>query len=226
MNKSYVRARKPEEKEQRKLHLLNVARSLIENKNDLNVLSLNEIARSANMAKANVYRYFESREALLLELLWDEWQAWYKEFQKDWSKLSSNKKNIDNLAKVMASSFSNHGLLCNLTTALPAVLEKNLSFETIKEFKYRSLIFFGDVAHYLESCSADLSAKKYALFLQDTVTLIAGLYPFTQTNTVVDKVLSDPQLKFFKRDFKSELERYICALLNVQKQKTKRKIQS
>ncbi len=87
MSKRYLRARNPEQKEERRQHLLDVARALIDAESDLKLLSLNEIARSAKMAKANIYRYFESREALLLELLWDEWQDWFKDFQKDWSKV-------------------------------------------------------------------------------------------------------------------------------------------
>lgn len=226
MTKSYLRARKPEEKEQRKLHLLNVARSRIETQSDLNLLSLNEIARSAKMAKANIYRYFENREALLLDLLWDEWQKWFTDFQKDWSKVPNNKRSFDHLIKVLAASLSRRELLCNLTTALPSILEKNLSGEKIKEFKYRTLVFFGRVSQHLEECSKELTVKKYAVFLQDTVSLIAGLYPFTHHNKVVDEVLLDPQLEFFKRDFQSELERYLRALANDQKKKPRKRLRT
>lgn len=212
MSKRYVRARKPEQKEERRQHLIGVARALIDSESDLKLLSLNEIARSAKMAKANIYRYFESREALLLDLLWDEWQDWFKDFQKDWSRVQKSKKTFDHLIKTLAMSFSKRDLLCNLTTALPSVVEKNLTEQTIKEFKYRSMQLFGEIANYLENCSDDLDAKSYAIFLQDTVSLIAGIYPFSQPNKVVAKVLMDPKLQFFKRDFSLELERYMMAL--------------
>ena len=214
MSKGYLRARKPEEKEERKLHLLDVARSLIELENDLNLLSLNEIARSAKMAKANIYRYFESREALLLDLLWEEWLAWFKDFQKDWSKLSKNKKSFDYLIRHLAQTLSRRQLLCNLTASLPSVIEKNLSEQTIKDFKYQSIELFGEIANYLETCSDKLPANLYAIFLQDTVSLIAGIYPFAHPNKVVGKVLLDPELRFFKRNFGAELERYMMAIVN------------
>ena len=226
MTKRYLRATKPEEKEERKLHLLDVARSLIEAESDLNLLSLNEIARSAKMAKANIYRYFETREALLLDLLWDEWQIWFSEFQKDWSKTVKNKNKFENLIKALALSLSRRELLCNLTTALPSVVEKNLSEETIREFKYRSIVFFGNVSGYLETSCNHMSSKEYAVFLQDSVSLIAGIYPFAHPNHIVEKVLSDPQLRFFKRDFASELERYMLALANDLKQQSTKKKRS
>ena len=220
MSKRYLRARNPEQKEERRQHLLDVARALIDAESNLNLLSLNEIARSAKMAKANIYRYFESREALLLELLWDEWQDWFKDFQKDWSKVPKSKKIFDSLIKNLAMSFSKRDLLCNLTTALPTVVEKNLSEPTIKEFKYRSIQLFSDIANYLENCSNDLDSKTYAIFLQDSVSLIAGIYPFSHPNEVVASVLMDPQLHFFKRDFSLELERYMMALANDFKKKS------
>jgi AcrR family transcriptional regulator len=220
MSKRYLRARNPEQKEERRQHLLDVARALIDAESDLQLLSLNEIARSAKMAKANLYRYFESREALLLDLLWDEWQDWFKDFQKDWSKVAKSKKSFDSLIKTLALSFSKRDLLCNLTTALPTVVEKNLSEPTIKEFKHRSIQLFSEIANYLENCSNELDSKTYAIFLQDSVSLIAGIYPFSHPNDVVARVLMDPQLHFFKRDFSLELERYMIALANDFKKKS------
>ena len=39
-------------------------------------VSLNELSRRVGLAKSNVLRYFESREAVLLDLLGSEWQEW------------------------------------------------------------------------------------------------------------------------------------------------------
>jgi len=39
-------------------------------------LSLNELSRRVGLAKSNVLRYFESREAVLLELLDSAWRDW------------------------------------------------------------------------------------------------------------------------------------------------------
>lgn len=211
MKKKYLRARKPEEKEERKSHLLDVTRLLLEIENNLNSLSLNQIARSAKMAKANIYRYFESREALLLELLWDEWQIWFQEFQTSWTKTQKNKKNFKFLIKSLAHSLSSRELLCNLTTALPSVLEKNLSEDAIRDFKFKSISFFGEVATYLEECSGEMCTSDYAILLQDTCSFICGIYPFARPNSTVEKVLQDPKLRFFKRDLSSELERYMVA---------------
>lgn len=212
MAKRFVRARKPEEKELRRKHLLEISRKLLEKDLDINNLSLNEIARKAGMAKANVYRYFETREALLLELLWDEWQTWYDSFKKSLNKNPKSKKSLELLVKTMATSLSERQLLCSLTTVLPSIVEKNLSEATLRQFKLKSLDFFGEIASFLEDICPTLSAEKYAIFLQDVVTVIAGLYPFAYPPPKVAEVIDLPELKFYKRDFKKELERYLLTL--------------
>ena len=68
MDLGFQRARQPAQKEQRRTHLLTTARELLAGGVGLRALSLNELARHAEMAKANVYRYFPNKYALLHEL--------------------------------------------------------------------------------------------------------------------------------------------------------------
>lgn len=212
MNERFLRARKPEEKELRSNHLLATARSLLLQDADIKKLSLNEIARKSGMAKANVYRYFETREALLLELLWSEWQDWFDEFQKKWAKKPNVSRDLMALISLFAETIACKKLLCSLTAALPAVLEANLSAEKVKEFKFNSLRFFAEIASRFENSCPELTAHSFAILLQDTITFIVGIYPFAFPNETVAKVLSHPDLRFFRRDFRGELERYLIAV--------------
>ncbi len=80
----FVRARQPEQKEERRRNLIATARAMLDERMRLDELSLNELARRAGMTKSNVYRYFESREAVLLALLEDEWRSWFDELRGGW----------------------------------------------------------------------------------------------------------------------------------------------
>ena len=55
--------------------IIETARRMIEAKGVDNV-SLNAIAREAGLSKPNLYRYYESREAILLALLIEEHRSW------------------------------------------------------------------------------------------------------------------------------------------------------
>ena len=62
---SFQRARDPEQKEQRRQDLLAAARRLIV-AHGVAAVGLSDIAREVGLAKSNLYRYFASREEILL----------------------------------------------------------------------------------------------------------------------------------------------------------------
>ena len=71
----WQRARSDEQKAQRRQMLLEAAARLHRHK-PIEEVSLNAIAREANISKGNIYRYFESREELFLQLTLDAMQRW------------------------------------------------------------------------------------------------------------------------------------------------------
>jgi len=208
----FLRARKPEEKEERRAHLLATARAMLGGGGDVADVSLSEIARRAGMAKSNVYRYFETREALQLALVWDEWAAWYGALIAGYRKPGRGHRALDALLKQVAQSLAARPLLCALTAALPSVVERNLSDATVYDFKVRSLEFFGETAEFFERCAPEVSAQAYAGLIHDTVALIAGLHAFSNPAPSVARALKSPELKSFRRDFASDLERMLLAL--------------
>ena len=63
----FQRARKPEEKDERRRAILLAARDLAREVG-ARELSLNELGRRSGVSKPNIYRYFESREEVLFRL--------------------------------------------------------------------------------------------------------------------------------------------------------------
>ncbi len=73
---SWKRAVQPEQKDQRRDALLGAARTLYDSGSDG---SLRKIAKAAGIAPSGVYRYFSSREAILLAILGEDVTAWMKD---------------------------------------------------------------------------------------------------------------------------------------------------
>src|SRR6266487_3522129 len=71
----FQRARSEEQREARRQAILGAAAAMLAEMPVAEV-TLNELSRRAGLAKSNVLRYFESREAVLLELLDSAWQDW------------------------------------------------------------------------------------------------------------------------------------------------------
>ena len=84
---SFQRARKPHEKAHRERAILEAAAALFEAE-WLNGVSLNAVARRAGLAKSNLYRYFESREAILLALLGQDQAAWVASLEEGLARLT------------------------------------------------------------------------------------------------------------------------------------------
>lgn len=213
----FQRARQPEQKEERRAHLLATARAMLEEAGDERSLGLNELARRAGMAKSNVYRYFESREALLLELLWDEWATWYPAMAKSARKPAKGGDPLATLVRHVARTIAARPLLCALTAALPSVLEQNLSEAAILDFKVRSLAFLREGAAFLAACAPELSAEGWARLIHDAMAVIAGLHPFAHPAACAARALDDPALRFYRRDFAADLERFLLALAEAER---------
>ena len=71
----FQRARSEEQREARRQAILAAAAAMLAEMPVAGV-TLNELSRRAGLAKSNVLRYFESREAVLLELLDAAWRDW------------------------------------------------------------------------------------------------------------------------------------------------------
>lgn len=220
MRNNFRRARKPEEKEKRRVLLLSVARSMLARDPDLNGLSLSRLAENSMMAKSNIYRYFETREALLLAILWEEWGEWFLAVKKQLGS-SKGRLGLHDLVREIARTLANRRILCSLTAALPSVVERNLSELSIRDFKIASLEALNEFGVFLESSCPELNAKTYARLIYDAACLIAGIYPHANPSKTVVKVIRSPELEFFRHDFLTDLERIMIALANEAKREIK-----
>src|SRR5215468_9769008 len=80
MTMTFQRARSDEQREVRRQAILSTAAAML-TEMPVAKLSLNELSRRVGLAKSNVLRYFESREAVLLELSITETRQWVTDLE-------------------------------------------------------------------------------------------------------------------------------------------------
>src|SRR5688572_27042209 len=100
---TFQRARKPEEIEARRVTLLAAAAALFDEEGPQGA-GLNAIAARAGFTKSNVYRYFESREDVLLSLFHMELTAFVDALEARITECKPN--DLDALAKAAADQFT------------------------------------------------------------------------------------------------------------------------
>lgn len=98
-------------------------------------LSLNELSRRVGLAKSNVMRYFESREAILLEMLNTELQAWAEQLTLPATGGTESPEQLRAVANAFAASMDERHTMCDLISAQASVLERNVSAEVALRHK-------------------------------------------------------------------------------------------
>src|SRR5258706_10746225 len=136
--KRYQRARNEEQRTERRQSILRTAAAMLDEM-PLSAMSLNELSRRVGLAKSNVLRYFESREAVLLDLLDHAVGQWVAETTVELSTARDPSRPLaergDRLATALSTSLSRHRTLCDLVYAQPGVLEHNVSVDVLLRLK-------------------------------------------------------------------------------------------
>jgi hypothetical protein len=153
-----------------------------------------------------VLRYFDSREAVFLEILDEECGAWLEELGGLLGRPRARKPNYHNeirVATVIADSLVARPLLCELIGSMAGELERNISAEFAKDFKARAtertLALSGLVTRHLPWLPSGFSD----LFAEGALTLTAGMYPFSVPTDAVRSAMAemgypDPHERFVK----------------------------
>src|SRR4051794_24550898 len=134
----FQRARSEEQREARRQAILAAAAAMLTEMPVADV-TLNELSRRSGLAKSNVLRYFESREAVLLELLDAAWQDWLARLDSELDGAIGRDGPVTvrsgQLASVVAASLAARPMVCDLLSAQAAVLERNVSPQVAAQYK-------------------------------------------------------------------------------------------
>lgn len=208
---SWERARKPEQIEIRRDAILDAARSLLE-RDGIDGAGLSSIAREVGLSKANLYRYFESREAILLEILGRELQGWVEEMRAALSDVGE-KDAIDRVADAMVKTLSARVTFSQLLSSLATVLEQNLSKETIIQFKRIILKHYFGLIPDFKAIFPRLSLEQIEEFLLESALFQTGLWPHTRPSDVVREVWKLEEFAPLRIDFEQQVRRHTRLLL-------------
>jgi AcrR family transcriptional regulator len=164
----YQRARRPEQKLERRDAILAAARELAL-RDGVRAVSLADIADRVGIHKSALLRYFETREQIFLELTAQAWREWATALRADlgdalpletvpletvpgetvplekvpgetvpWAGPGKTGE-AGRVADVVARSFGDRPLLCDLIAHTPLNLERNVSPEAVRRYKLTSL---------------------------------------------------------------------------------------
>ncbi|GAA5532929.1 TetR/AcrR family transcriptional regulator [Deinococcus aluminii] len=127
-----ARARSPEEKGQRRDDILRAAERLWTS-TPYAELSMNQVAREAQLAKGTLYLYFDTKEELFLALLTEHLQHWLEQVTALLDERQP--RTPEGAAEVLIQSARDQEPLRRLLILLGTVLERNVRPELALNFK-------------------------------------------------------------------------------------------
>ena len=207
---SFQRARKPEEQQLRRDAILAAAVALFDTEGPKGA-GLNAIAAKAGFTKSNVYRYFESREEVLLSLFLAELEAFVIAFET--AAKSCTEGDIDALADLSARAFIERPRLATMISMIASVLEQNVSVAKIVELKRTLTRLYGRIAVALHDRLPGTTIEDCSWAAGTVGTLVAGMWPTVNSSPAAAEVLAMPEFAHLKPHPERDLARTMRALL-------------
>jgi AcrR family transcriptional regulator len=205
------RARSQEAKAERRNQLLQAAREALAEAS-LDEVTLAGIAERAGLVKAATYRYFETKETLLLELLRTELEEWFEELVERLER--PHKKPAEATAQILAETFCARPTLRALLPPLYGAIERNVGERDLQRFKHEILGLMATPAAALEAKLPGLEPGDGLRLLLHTQALIVGLGQMASPPAVLERLFeSDPALRPFRVDLERELSTAVGALI-------------
>lgn len=172
-------------------------------------VSMAEIAKGSGLAKGTVYLYFETKEALFLQLLSDEMRAWFEDTA---AALAGPVSEPSTVVHVIAATLSGRPLLPRLLGLLHPILEQNVEGETLFAFKSRLLELTANSANLFERVLSLPAGAGVSLTLW-MHALTIGLAQIAAPSPAVKGLMqADHSLTTFQIDFSTEVEAALNAL--------------
>jgi AcrR family transcriptional regulator len=208
--RSFQRARRPEEKEARREQILEAARVMLAERGGLE-LSLSELARRSGVSKPNVYRYFESREDVLLQVWIEEVRELGTRLERAFAAIVPG--DVDAVVAAVVSAFAAQPTMCELMSIASSVIERNLSEDAIFRAKANLATLTVQIAGLLHARLPFVSVEDCAWLGSAAATWVAGIWPAVNPPPAVAAALSRPELAGMQPVFARDFTRLLSVLI-------------
>lgn len=213
---TFQRARTQEQREIRRRAILDTASAMLDEMPVASV-TLNELSRRVGLAKPNVLRYFESREAVLLELLDRYLREWLMDLAGELAAGVDEALPMPERAVVVADilgrSLSGRMVLCDLFGAQGSVLEHNVSVEVVARYKRASLDRLTTMTTLFQKYLPELGANA-TLFCLQTMVMAGALSAYSKPPPSLQAAYrAEPDLARFHLDLDDYLRQALTATL-------------
>ena len=213
---TFQRARSAEQRAVRRTAILATAATML-TEMPVADLSLNELSRRVGLAKSNVLNYFESREAVLLELSSTELTSWVEELAAalaDIPAATPLDERAEQLVEAVVRTVAGRPVLCDLISAQASVLERNISTETALTFKRAAAVAYARMIEVVVGAVPELGAEGAGRFIAAASMLAGAIWTHSHpVPAIVAAYQADPLIRTVQMEFEPALRDNLWLLL-------------
>lgn len=200
---TWQRACTEDKKQLRKEAIFEAATELFKRDGYENV-SFNSIAKEAGFTKSNMYRYFNSKEEIFLNIFSGFFINWSDDCLSSLKKLPP-KTEPETFAKAWVQSLLPHKSFLGLLPLLFIALEKNSCKDQIIKFKRLSLKVLSAHLTEMSRIFPGFSQSQVLAFFRLSQAIVSSLWAANSSSKNLEEIYSQPEFKELKPHFQKDL---------------------
>ncbi len=193
------RARSAEDKQQRRADILDRAWELFRARPWFE-LTMTDVAEASGLSKAALYRYFDTKEALFLEVEAARLGEWLEVLGAELDRLQ-RPASPEAVGQLIADSLVARPGLARLLGLLHVSLEQNVPFDAALAFKRALHTWLVRLGGQLEAALGNLPPGAGLDAALQLHALCIGLWQMADTGPVMRRLLDRPELRPLRVDF-------------------------
>lgn len=173
----FERARSIEQKEQRVDEIMRVAKDMLATQS-FETISMSNIAKRLSFSRANLYKYFDSKEEIFLTLLSREMSTFCEILRAQMGEIESSPKTFANF---WVSNMASAHTMLTMLSMTGTILEKNVSDDLLLSIKQEmAMTLQTQVLPIFMAFFPDQSVEQNAMLAEHLIIIANGLFPWTQ----------------------------------------------
>lgn len=206
------RARRDEDKQQRRDAIVKAARTLFERSPRLDT-TIAEVAERAGVAKGTVFLYFATREALELAVLDGELEQWFDALDRELED-GAGQWTSARVSAAIVGSVVLRKLMARLHARLETTLEHGAPAEQVELFRHRLLDRMQRTGALIERRLPGLKKGQGTAVLLRARALLTGLWILSDLAPAAARSLEAAEMAPLRGDFERDFEQSLLALLD------------
>ena len=208
---SFERARSNEQKELR-LKQIKDATMHLYNTVVYQDISMASIAKELEFTRGNLYKYYATKEEILLDVLTDKIKKWHQDLETSMNNIPMN--NIKEFCSIWAKVTNESTDFLKLFSILFSIIERNVSIEKLTEFKKEIFTSNMAIANLIKEKFPTLSDDHIMNFLSLQISIVVGLYPLTNPSTIQQNAIKNSGFQYTSPCFLTTFTEFLETLLN------------